>query len=371
MADIILGCDTNNISSDKKTQKTIGKLLEDAGHSVEILEVGPNHLQSAMQKNRNKGKTAVFLVNGADLQTYKDFYEGITRGYYYVKYAYFGLEGWISPSTCSCQGAKNAKLKKAHDDASSSSYTADIVGMTTEQVMNKYKSAIAYACGSSAEELGKNLIKVIGGSSSSSSSDSASTIKEAIKEVLSPWDGDVECYVREDTVYIHKIPDPTTAKITLAEGRDIIYDSVKVTDVNPGTINHLVVTVNGSEYTFKDEDLIKRFGEVKGTVNISDDKGIGGRALSNTEWVKIKRNNGHSVECQSIGDCKLKVGEWVRLYLPSFDIDKFMFLSKASQGDDGNWLANLTFVDYPPSLAEPKNETEKSENDESEEDLEL
>lgn len=374
MADIILGCDTNRVTEDKKTLNTISSKLKSAGHNVEVLSVGPNYVQSAMQKNRNKGKVAVFLVNGADLQTYKDFYQGITRGYYYVKYAYFGLEGWISPSTCSCEGAKTAKLKKAHDDASSSSYTADIVGMTTEQVMNKYKSAIAYACGSSAEELGKNLVKVIGGGSnnSDSSSDSASSIKDAMREVLSGWDGDVLCYVREDTVHINKIPDPTTAKITLAEGRDILHDSVKITDVNPGTINHLTVTVNGKEYTFKDEKLIKRFGEVKGTVNITDDKGIGGNALANTEWVKIKRDNGHSVECKAIGGCELKAGEWVRLYLPSFDIDDFMFLSKTSQDDDdGNWLANLTFVDYPPSLGEPKDETEDSESTDEEETLDV
>ena len=366
MANIILGCDTNRVSEDKKTLNTISNKLKNAGHSVEVLSVGPNYVQSAMQKSRNKGKIAVFLVNGADLQTYKDFYQGITRGYYYVKYAYFGLEGWISPSTCSCNGAKTAKLKKAHDDASSSSYTADIVGMTTDQVMKKYSSAINYACGSSVEELGNNLVKVMGGGTSSSGSeDSASTIKEAMREVLSEWDGDVTCYVREDTVYIHKIPDPTSAEITLAEGRDIIHESVKIKDVNPGTINHLTVTVNGTEYTFRDEKLIERFGEVKGTVSIDDNKGIDGSTLANTEWVKIKRDNGHSVECKVFGDCKLKVGQWIRLYLPSFDIDDFMFLSKVSQDDDdGNWLGNCTFVDYPPSLGEPKKETEDTDFEE-------
>ena len=137
---------------------------------------------------------------------------------------------------------------------------------------------------------------------------------------------------------------------------------MKIKDVNPGTINHLTVTVNGTEYTFRDEKLIERFGEVKGTVSIDDNKGIDGSTLANTEWVKIKRDNGHSVECKVFGDCKLKVGQWIRLYLPSFDIDDFMFLSKVSQDDDdGNWLGNCTFVDYPPSLGEPKKETEDTD----------
>ena len=70
------------------------------------------------------------------------------------------------------------------------------------------------------------------------------------------------------------------------------------------------------------------------------------------------------MECKVLGNTKWKIGQWVRVYLPSFNIDDYMYLSKVSQDDsDGDWVCNLTLVDYPPSLGEP--EAKEESNDES------
>lgn len=431
MANIIMGCDLNDTSSDQKTLKTIGSILEKAGHKVELLSVGPNYVQSAMQQSSNKGKTAIYLVNGADLQTYRDFHDGITQGYYYAKYAYFGLQGWISPSTCSCNGAKSAKLKRAHDDASPVSYTAALVGMTTAEVCEKYKKAIAYACGSSAEELGNNLVKVIGGGSNSDEkkSSSGSTAKECIQKLLTHWDGDVECRIRGDTVYINKIRDPkTNYNLILQEGVNVFTDSVQITDLNPNTVNHLMVKWTGGTITLKDEELIQRFGEVKkemeavrkvvkketttkttttdtdtdadtdtdtGTdtdAETTDDASAAEEtttetkttvveekitnykdalAFANTEWNKIRRDNGHTLECQTRGSPNWKVGEWVKVILPSFDENGFMYITRTSQSDDGGeWNCNLSLADYPPGWGAEQIETSSSDEESSDSDSE-
>lgn len=165
MADIILGCDSHSASYDEETKKTIAKILENAGHTVEILNTGPNYTQTAMQKTSNKGKIAIYLVNGADIATYKDFAVGIQQGYYHVTHAYFGLQGYINGDTCSCEGAKTVKLGKAWDDNySSDSFRADVVGKTTAEICEMYPE-IDYACGSSREELGNHLVSVISGES--------------------------------------------------------------------------------------------------------------------------------------------------------------------------------------------------------------
>lgn len=369
LSSVILGIDLNKKSEDKQTQKTVKKALEKAGHNVTMAEVGPGNLQNLMAKKSSKGKIAVFIVNGADLQTYKDTYVGMKNGYYNTKYCYFGLEGWISPKTCSCNGAKTAKLKKAHDDASSASFTADIVGMTTHEVMEKYKEYIAYACGSNAEELANNLVKVMGGENNSSSSDSnsATSIKEALRDVLSAWDGDVECFLRDDTVYVQKISDPTSAKLSLIESKDIFYDSVTVTDVNPSTVNHLKVTYMDKLITVEDDSLIRRFGKISSTVSANDAKNLKeAQSFARREWAKLRRDNDHKLECKVLGNAKWKVGEWCRVYLPSFDIDDYMYIIKVSQeDDDGNWVCSLTLVDYPPSLGEPKEEENADNKEES------
>ena len=365
MANIILGCDLNKASEDKKTQKTIAKKLEKAGHKVELAPIGPGPTQNLMGKKKNKGKVVVMLVNGADLQTYKDFYVGMTKGYYHTKYAYFGLEGWISPETCSCKGAKTAKLRKAHDDHSSASFTADIVGMTTEQVMEKYKSKIAYACGSSVEELGNNLVNVMGGGSNSSSKSSESTggsIKDALKKAVSKWDGDVEIRLVEDTVYVQKIKDPTSTKLQISEYDNALYDNITVTDVNPGTVNHLTLKYDNYDLTLQDKNLIKRFGKISQTINadktVKDLKTA--KSFLNREWNKIRRDDGRQVECKVQGSLSYKPGLWVRVFLPSYFIDDYMYITKVSNDEDGtnNWTTNLTLVDYPPSFGvEEESET--------------
>lgn len=366
MASIILGIDLNKESEDRQTQKKIKKVLEKAGHTVTMVDVGPGNLQNLMGKKSSKGKIAVFIVNGADLQTYKDAYVGMKNGYYHTKYCYFGLEGWISPKTCSCNGAKSAKLQKAHDDYSSSSFTADIVGMTTAEVMEKYKEYIAYACGSSADELANNLVKVMGGEniSSSSSTNSATSIKEALKDVLSGWDGDVECFIRDDTVYVQKISDPSTANLSLVESKDIFYDSLTLIDINPSSVNHLKVIFKNQVITVKDDSLIKRFGKISSTIHANDAKTLKeAQSIARREWAKLHRDNGHKLECKVLGDTKWKVGKWCRVFLPSFGIDDYMYIIKVSQEDDeGNWVCGLTLVDYPPSLGEPEEDENAGNN---------
>ena len=264
---IIMSIDLNETSSDKKTLNTIANILEKAGHKVEQLGVGPNVLQSAMKKSSNKGKTAIYLVNGADVGTYKDIAVGIkNNAYYNAKYCYFGLQGWISPSTCSCKGAKTVKLSKAHDDNySSNSFTANVVGKTTAEVCEMYKKQIGYACGDSAEELGNHLVEVMGGATSSDEKkeENGSTIKEALQKLLTHWDGEVECFVRGDTVHVNKVRNPETFHSSvLQEGVNVFRDSLSVTDINPNTVNTLIVNWTGGTITLTDDKLIERFGEV-------------------------------------------------------------------------------------------------------------
>lgn len=368
MSSILLGIDLNNKNEDKQTQSQIKKVLEKAGHTVNVIDVGPGNLQKTMGKKTSKGKVAVFIVNGADLQTYKDAYVGMKNGYYHTKYCYFGLQGWISPKTCSCEGAKTAKLRKAHDDYSSASFTSDIVGMTTHEVMEKYKDYISYACGSSVDELANNLVKVMGTESTFTSSNSATSIKEALKDVLSGWDGYVECFIRDDTVHVQKISDPTTAELSLIESQNVFYDSVSVTSVNPSSVNHLQAAYNGQIIIIQDESLIKRFGKISSTVSIpSNIKNIKeAQSFLRREWAKLRRDNGRKLECKTLGDTKWKVGKWCRVYLPSYDIDDYMYITKVSQNEnnDGDWVCSLSLLDYPPSLGEPMQDenTEKGSN---------
>ncbi len=87
------------------------------------------------------------------------------------------------------------------------------------------------------------------------------------------------------------------------------------------------------------------------------------------EWNKIKRDNGRQLECQTIGSSNWICGEWCKVYLPSFDIDGYMYITRTSQtSEGGDWTCSLTLVDYPPGWG--KEEVEENTEEESEEDSE-
>ena len=85
------------------------------------------------------------------------------------------------------------------------------------------------------------------------------------------------------------------------------------------------------------------------------------------EWAKIKRDNGHKIEFKTIGSEKLRNGEWAKIYLPSFDLDDFMYIVQLSQSEDsnGDWTANMTLLDYPPSFGTDTGENTDEEEEET------
>lgn len=74
---------------------------------------------------------------------------------------------------------------------------------------------------------------------------------------------------------------------------------------------------------------------------------------------KARRKSGHQIECKVIGSKYWEVGEWAKVYLPTFNENCIMFISKVSHESsaDGEWLTSLTLVDYPPSLGTGQSNT--------------
>ena len=81
-------------------------------------------------------------------------------------------------------------------------------------------------------------------------------------------------------------------------------------------------------------------------------------------WHKLQRENGRSVQCTTWGSCKWQVGEWVKVYLPSFHIDGYMYVTESSQSNDnGDWTVQLTLVDFPPGWGKEEKEEEEDEDE--------
>ena len=367
MATVIVGCDINN-GNDSNFQNTVAKMLEEQGHSVEKLSIGPNHFASYSYSGSASGKIGVFLI-AAGLTALCDLYDGNTN----FKFAYFGIRGDIGNGIGSMQDFKTKGIHKDHHGDCISKSCDPFDGKTFPEINEITKAKCAAVYGGTPEEMGKNIIKAMGGevdSDSSGTSTTGSSIKEALKKALSGWDGEAEVRLVNDTVYVNRIPDPTTTKLVINEFDNVIYDSVTVTDLNPQTPNKITMSYEGEELSLEDKRLIDRFDEVVETVEPDDFVKNRNDAISFLQraYNKIKRDDGRQVELKVKGNSKWKTGLWARVYLPSFYIDDYMYITRMSGDEDGtsNWQTSLTLVDYPPGFGTYEEETTEEETEEEE-----
>ena len=371
MSDIVLGCDYNGMN-DSGCQNAVAKVLEKAGHTVEKLGIGPNQFASYSYSGSAKGKIGVFLI-ASGITAIADLYDGNTN----FKYAYFGIRGDLKqPRLSTMSDFKSSPISKdKHGDCISKSCDS-LAGKTYPQMNEVTKSKCIAVFGETCDELGNNIIKAMGGETSSSDESTASStsIKDALKKAVSGWDGEVEIKLIDDTVYVNKIPDPTKSKLILNEFENVQYDTVTVTDVNPQTVNKLILHYEDYDLVLKDDILIKRFGEIPQEIEPDDTVKDYETAVSFIEraWGKIRRDDGRQVELKINGNMSYRVGQWIRVFLPSFFIDNYMYITRMSNDEDGtnNWSTGLTLVDYPPSFG-AETETETEEETDEDEDTEV
>ena len=373
------------------------------GHEAINGGVGPNTVQSHGLSSGASGQIGVFIVGGSDAGMYVDFRDGIKRGYYKYKmmWVVFASNTATTDKWITCNGLANTPLVRAWDDNYSGS-SIESVGQTAKAYFDANSQYIKYACG----KLGCTFDDVInnflagGGMGSDEGGDSgASTIKEAIKEVMSAWDGEVEAYVRDFKMYIHKIKLPEQdCNLVLSEGLNIESKSINIKDYCPNNTNKLIVHWNGDDIIIQDNNRIERFGEkvkeldaVKRVLTTSAPKKDSGDEETTTstdkgyeevpaetyeealefarlEWNRCKREDCHEIELSTAGGAEWQEGLWVRVYIPSFDIDGYYYISRVSENmSPTEWRASLTLVDYPPSFGEPEEETEDEEEEETSE----
>ena len=395
MTDYIVGCD-NIVGGESGLIEKVCKVFEENGHTAERLNVGPNYVQSSGLKSSSSGKVAVFIVGGSDIGTYVDFLSGLKNGYYHWKYAWFAFASWTASTWITGEDLKNKPLVRAHDDNfSSNSDIAPYIGKSADYFFQQNKQYLNYVYGQTPEELAKKILEG-GGDDTDDGGSSASTIKDAIKEVMSAWDGEVEAYVRDMKMYIHKIKLPEQdCDLLLAEGLNIESKSINIKDYCPNNINKLIVHwSNGEDIIIQDNTRIERFGEkvkeADATKKVlsngggkesdneeTEDKGYEelpaetydeALEFARLEWNKCKRDDCHEIELSTIGGPEWQHGKWARVYIPSFDIDGYYYINRVSENQSAtDYKASLSLVEYPPSFGEPEEETSDEGEEEASE----
>lgn len=108
---------------------------------------------------------------------------------------------------------------------------------------------------------------------------------------------------------------------------------------------------------------------VKQVVEVPIDNYEEAMEFATREWHKCQRDDGRQLDCTVQGATNWQVGEWSRVILPSFEIEKYMYIIRASHtNDEGQWSTQLSLVDYPPGWGEEVQETEEDTGDDTETD---
>lgn len=413
---VVIGCDSNGMNDESFLSAVCSK-VESAGYTVEKLSIGPNYFASYSYDSSAQGKYGVYLMADSTVSI-ADYHFGANTSGNSFKMAVFGIRTDCIPKLES--GWDTIQLSP---DADCTSVCDKLAYKTYPQMEEICKSDTRIVHANTGDKMGDEVVKALGGQTQESDGGEASTIKEAIKEVMAGWEGEVEAYVRDMTMYIHKIKLPEqNTYLLLSEQHNIEYNSVTIKDYCPNNKNKLIVHWSGGEdIIIQDNKRIERFGEKEwemeatkkvlkeeapeetttssssDTSDSSDDSDSSDTStttddskteennnvgyvevpveteeealeFAHLEWNKNKRKSCHEIELTTIGSDRWEIGRWVYLYLPSFDIEEYYYISRASSNISPNeWKTSLTLVPYPPQVE--ADEKEESSED-SEEDTE-
>lgn len=355
MTDYIVGSD----HSGGKDQECINKVvdvLNANGHNAEAIGVNSN-LESTIRA-KGKGKTAIFIVNGVCIGTFDSHMNVVKSGL--CDYVWFGMPQSINPSNeyLSEEGCQSLKVPIAHDDNfTPEPRRSELNGKyTIAEYCTEYGQYVGYACGSDCEAMVQKILSggsggTGDGSESSSGDDKKNeptpmSYMDMIKDLIKIWDGDVEVKIRQDRMYINKVPEPRP-ELWIVDGNNVTSGSAKVTDYNSDTVNTLNVTYNdgANTITVTDEYLINRFGvveaEIKGEKVVTDYSGDNGNLNVGTETGEQEKESLYTQISKILQDNYEKPSEgWncltnkVRLAKDGDEIGKLLSAQKKKKGKE-------------------------------------
>ena len=403
---------TYAIGSDRingKEQNYINQAIEaiqNSGHEILNLGVHPNSVQSHGLKNDSNGQIGVMIVGGFGLGTPMDFHTGVSHGYYHYSHVYVIGSSEFNGNTLIGSSGMNTQVNRC-EPGMNASQCNQYKGLTPTQFNEKYNGCTVIYC----DHFNEGLQTLLGNTSSTEEEQGGGgTFKEAIKDLIKVWDGQVEAWLNGSVMNIRHIHKPEEEEpvsriqvtvdngetkpykstvtdhnilrepeIWASEGVNIVDGSLSMTDYNPDNVNKLIVHYNSPDgkshsISFVDQVLLERFGEVSSSVAAEYTFHPGEREdeedeendvkfpilnhdealeFGYAEWFKLQRSNGHKVECKVIGSNLWRVGRWCKIYLPVFGEYCDMYVNRVNHSlDDGVWLTSVECLPAPACFKE-------------------
>lgn len=322
MVNIVLGCDRNG--NDQEYQSTVAQVLEQAGHTVEKLEIEPNAFASySYDSSKAKGKVGIYLIAAGTYSIGDATYGGT-----FFDYNYFGIRPEVSPSW----DVNDWDTKPIGSDPDTRGGVTDkIAGHTFAEINEIVKERSMCVTGKNASEMGKNLVDAIAGkgfqpggtpTTETTSGGSAVLIPDKtfyglIKQMIGAIDG--VFIIANNMAYLLSFQqffsyrDQYEDYILELKPSEIITDSIVRNWTTDGLYNTVEVTYAEGIIKLQHDALVEVYGESVFHYNFPEDDAETAKAKADALLSAHVRDYSLDLQLNCIYNPNITVGSWIKI----------------------------------------------------------
>jgi hypothetical protein len=316
---VVLGCDRNG-HDDSNYQSTVASIIEQAGYTVEKLEIEPNAFASySYDGSKAKGKIGIYLI-AAGTYSIGDATYGNTS----FDYNYFGIRPECSPNW---EVEDFDKKPIGSDPDTQGGVTDKIAGKTFKEINDIVKERSMVVTGKDATEMGNNLVAAMGGQVQGGQSGTTGggavsipdkTFYGLIKQMIGAIDG--LFIIANNMAYLlsfkdfYEYRDQYDQYIPKIERKDVIYDSIVRNWTTDGYYNSVEVTYADGIIKYQNDALVQQYGENTFYYNFPDDDEETAKAKADALLGAHIRDYSTEIELSVFYNENITVGSWVKLH---------------------------------------------------------
>lgn len=315
---VILGCDVND-ENDSKVQDTVGRILEGGGYQVEKLAIAPGPFADATYNPNNKGRKGVYLI-AAGINSISDYYQGASSN---LAYVVFGIRGDIPSQEAGREPGFSTKPIGSDPDCKSN--CAEFNGLTFKQMNEKCAGKCAIVGGSTAEEIGQNVLAALGGGGATSGTAQGGgavlipdkTFYGLIKQICGGVDG--VFIIANNMAYllsfkdIYEYRDQYDDFIPKIEAENILSNSLDKNWSTDGLYNTVEVTYADGIVRYQNDALVQQYGQNIFYYEFPEDDEPTAKAKADALLSAHIRDYGFDVYITTMYNPNITEGAWVKI----------------------------------------------------------
>lgn len=321
MADVILGCDSNN-ENDSNCQNIVHQTLQQAGHNVNNLGIDPNSFANYSYGSEAKGKVGVYLMAASLIS----FLDASDAGF---DYNILGIRGDVTEHGTE-QGFKTLGVPQDHDGNYSHPRYDECAGKTYPELNELFKGKCIAVPGETCEKLAQNILAamngqgIFGGGTTTGQSTGGSavlipdkTFYGLIKQILGAIDG--VFIIANNMAYLFSFKDFYNYRdlyeeyIPEIKVSDIIIDSVTHNWTTQGCYNAVEVTYSDGIVKYQHDALVELYGESVFYYEFLSDDEETAKSKAKALLSAHIRDYSLDLELNCLYNPNITVGGWVKI----------------------------------------------------------